>query len=130
MTVRISGIVIPNEKRLVISLTYLYGIGLTLSQKILADLKIDESIRTKDVTEDQAQKIRDYIKNHNIRIENDLKREVMGNIKRMKEIRSYRGIRHEKNLPVRGQRTKTNQRTRKGNKRTTLGSGRAKVTKT
>jgi len=129
MAVRIAGVVIPQDKRIVISLTYIFGVGLTTAQKLLKSTGIDESIRTKDLTEDQAQKIREFIKT-NIKIESDLKREVLGNIKRLKEIKCYRGFRHERNLPVRGQRTKTNQRTAKGNKRITLGSGKTKLTKT
>lgn len=129
MAVRISGIVLPQEKRIVIAMTYLHGIGLSQTKKMLKMLKIDEDTKTKDLTEEQVNKVRDYIKN-NLKIENDLRREVMSNIKRLKEIKAYRGIRHEKGLPVRGQRTKTNQRTRKGNKRTTLMSGRAKESKT
>lgn len=129
MAVRISGIVLPQDKRIVISMTYLHGVGLSSSKKMLKKLKISEDTRTKDLTEEQSNQIRDYVKEH-FKIENDLRREVMSNIKRLKEIKSYRGIRHEKGLPVRGQRTKTNQRTRKGNKRTTLMSGRAKESKT
>ncbi len=128
MAVRIAGIVIPQNKRIVIALTYIYGIGLTRSQKILAEAGIDESIRTKDLTESQASAIRDIIKK-NFKIEGDLRREVLSNIKRLKDIKTYRGIRHDKRLPVRGQRTKTNQRTVKGNKRVTLGSGRVAATK-
>jgi len=129
MAVRISGIVIPQDKRIVIALTYIYGIGPTIARDILKSSKIGEDVRTKDLTEDEVNKIRDYIK-AKLKIENDLRREVMGNIKRLKEIKCYRGIRHEKGMPVRGQRTKTNMRTRKGNKRTTLGSGRVKESKT
>ena len=129
MAVRIAGIVIPQDKRIVRSLPYIYGVGLSMSKQILKAVKVDESIRAKDLTEDQAQKIRDYIK-ANFKIEGDLKREVLGNIKRKKDIKSYQGIRHDKRLPVRGQRTRTNQRTVKGNKRVTLTSGRVKLTKT
>ncbi len=128
MAVRIAGIVIPQNKRIVIALTYVFGIGLTRSQKILAEAKIDESIRAKDLTDEQAAAIRDIIKK-NYKIEGDLRREVLSNIKRLKDIKTYRGIRHDKRLPVRGQRTKTNQRTVKGNKRVTLGSGRVAATK-
>lgn len=129
MAVRIAGIVIPQEKRIVISLGYIYGIGRPMAEKILDACKIDHSIRTKNLSEDQAQKIRDYIKS-NFKIEGDLRREVLGNIKRKKDIKSYQGIRHERKMPVRGQRTRTNQRTAKGNKRITLMSGRSKLTKT
>jgi len=128
MAIRIAGIVIPQDKRIVIALTYIFGIGLKTSQTILKNTKVDESIRTKDLTEDQAKMIREYIK-ANFKIEGDLKREVLTNIKRLKDIKSYRGIRHEKHMPTKGQRTKTNQRTSKGNRRITLGSGKVSVTK-
>jgi small subunit ribosomal protein S13 len=128
--VRLGGVVIPQDKRIVVALTYIYGIGDTMSRKILAACKIDVSIRTKDLTDDQANKIRDYIKAINYRVEGDLRRDVSSNIKRLREIKSYRGNRHEKRMPVRGQRTRTNQRTAKGNVRVTLGSGRVKLTKT
>jgi small subunit ribosomal protein S13 len=120
---RIAGVNIPNEKRIVISLTYVYGIGLTTSEKILDSLSIDRNIRTKDLTEDQLNKLRtDLEKKH--KVEGNLKREVLANIKRLKEIKSYRGSRHEKGLPVRGQVTRVNSRTVRGNKRSTLSSGR------
>lgn len=129
MAVRISGVVIPQEKRIVIALTYLHGIGYALARETLAKTKVDESTRTKDLTENESKLIGDYIKSH-FKTEGDLRRDVQGNIKILKEIKCYRGIRHERRVPVRGQRTKTNQRTAKGNKRTTLGSGRVKLTKT
>ena len=113
--VRIAGIDIPNDKHVVISLTYIYGIGRTTAEKILDDLKIDRATKTKDLTEEEVVKIRDYIEN-NIKIEGDLRREVSQNIKRLIEINSYRGIMHKRGLPVRGQRTHTNARTRKGRK--------------
>jgi small subunit ribosomal protein S13 len=114
--VRIAGIDIPNEKHVVVSLTYIFGIGRTTSEKILDTLKIDWSTKTKDLTEDEVVKIREYIEN-NLKIEGDLRREVSQNIKRLIEINSYRGIMHKRGLPVRGQRTHTNARTRKGRKR-------------
>lgn len=123
MAVRISGMVIPNEKRVEISLTYLYGIGLTLSQKILANTKINPDTRVKDLTEDETNRLRTFIEK-NYRVEGDLRRDVSNNIKRLKEIGSYRGNRHSRKLPVRGQRTKTNNRTVRGNARHTMGSGR------
>jgi len=123
MPIRIAGVTIPQEKRIEIALTYIYGIGRPSAFKILRDLKINPNIRTKNLTVADEAKLRDYLKD-NYKVEGDLKREVLGNIKRLKEIRSYRGIRHEKHLPVRGQRTKTNSRTVRGNKRVTLGSGR------
>ena len=113
--VRIAGIDIPNEKHVVVSLTYIYGIGRTTAEKILDALKIDRSTKTKDLTEDEVVKIREYIEN-NLKIEGDLRREVSQNIKRLIEINSYRGIMHKRGLPVRGQRTHTNARTRKGRK--------------
>jgi len=125
---RIAGINLPNEKRIEIALTYLYGIGLSLSQKILKDLSIDPNARIKDVKEDDLEKIRQYI-NKSYRVEGDLRSEVSQNIKRLKEINSYRGTRHGKNLPVHGQRTKTNARTKRG-KKITVGSGRRALEKT
>lgn len=123
MPIRIAGVTIPQDKRIVIALTYIYGIGNTSSKKILAAVKIDPNTRAKDITADDENKIREYLKK-NHKIEGDLKREVLGNIKRLKEIKSYRGSRHTKRLPSRGQRTKTNSRTTRGNTRVTLGSGR------
>ncbi len=113
---RIVGVDIPNEKRVVISLTYIYGIGLTTSKKILAAAKVNEDTRVKNLTEDQLTAIRNEVAKY--RVEGDLRREVALNIKRLSEIGCYRGLRHRKGLPVRGQRTKTNARTRKGPKKT------------
>lgn len=118
----IAGINIPKDKNAEISLTYIYGIGLRRSQVILDYLKIDRNTKVKNLSEEQVEKIRDYI-NKNLKIENDLKLEISQNIKRLKEVGSYRGLRHTKNLPVRGQRTKTNARTKRGRK-ITVGSGR------
>jgi small subunit ribosomal protein S13 len=123
MPIRIGGVTLPQEKRVEIALTYIYGIGNTVAKKILASVKIDPNTRVKDLTEADETKIREFIKT-NYKIEGDLKREVLGNIKRLKEIKSFRGIRHTKNLPCRGQRTKTNSRTVRGNVRKTLMSGR------
>ncbi len=114
---RISGVDLPREKRVEIGLTYIYGIGLTTSKQLLADTGINPDTRVKDLTEDQIVKIRDYIEN-NLTVEGDLRRSVAFDIKRLKDIGCYRGIRHRKGLPVRGQRTKQNARTRKGKKRT------------
>ncbi len=114
---RISGVDLPNAKRVEIGLTYIYGIGRTTSNKLLADCKIDPNTRIKDLTEEQIIKIRDYIE-ENLQVEGDLKRDVMLNIKRLMEIGCNRGVRHRKGLPVRGQSTKQNARTRKGPKRT------------
>ncbi len=110
---RISGVDIPNSKRVEVALTYIYGIGLKSSRDILAKTGIDPDTRAKDLTEDDIAKLRDEIEN-NYSVEGDLRREVALNIKRLAEINCYRGIRHRKGLPVRGQRTKTNARTRKG----------------
>jgi small subunit ribosomal protein S13 len=113
---RIVGVDIPNEKRVVISLMYVFGIGKPLSQKILKDAKVDESIRVKDLTEDQLVAIRTQVAKY--RVEGDLRREISLNIKRLQEIGTYRGSRHRKGMPVRGQRTRTNARTRKGPRKT------------
>ncbi len=121
---RISGVDIPREKRVVISLTYIYGIGSTRSREILKATKISEDIRVKDLTDDQLIALRDNI-DQNLKVEGDLRREVAADIRRKVEIGSYEGIRHRKGLPVRGQRTKTNARTRKGPKRTVAGKKKA-----
>ena len=113
---RIAGIDIPNDKRVVISLTYIYGIGLTTSKKILAKVNIDENIRVKNLTEEQLTAIRGEVAL--IKVEGDLRREVALNIKRLQEVGCYRGLRHRRGLPVHGQRTRTNARTRKGPKKT------------
>lgn len=123
MAVRIAGTTLPNEKRVEIGLTYILGIGRTLSNNILKKAKVDPSIRVKDLTDDQANELRTIIEKQ-YTVEGELRREVMSNIKRLKEIKSYRGSRHSKNLPARGQRTKTNNRTVRGNVRKTSGSGR------
>ncbi len=122
---RIAGINIPNEKRIEASLPYIYGVGLPLSKKILSETGIDPNKRTKDLTEPELAKLRDYIEKK-FKVEGQLRQQIMLNIKRLKEIGSYRGIRHIKGLPARGQRTKTNSRTRRGNVRKTAGSGRKK----
>ena len=110
---RIAGVDLPNEKRVEIGLTYIFGIGLTTSKQILAATGINPDTRAKDLTEDEVAKLRDEIE-RSYTVEGDLRRDVALNIKRMVEINCYRGIRHRKGLPVRGQRTKTNARTRKG----------------
>ena len=114
---RIAGVDLPKEKRVEIGLTYIYGIGLSTSQKILATTGINPDTRIKDLTEDEVNEIRNYV-NKNLMVEGDLRRDVALNIKRLIEIGSYRGIRHRRGLPVRGQKTKTNARTRKGPKKT------------
>ncbi len=113
---RISGIDIPNEKHICIALTAIFGIGRSTADKILDDLKIGKNLKAKDLSEEEIVKIRDYIESKHS-IEGDLRREVSQNIKRLIEINSYRGIRHKRGLPVRGQRTHTNARTRRGRKR-------------
>ena len=125
---RILGITVPNEKRLEIGLTCFYGIGISSAQKILDQVGIDRGKRAKDLTPDEENKIRAIIEG--MKIEGNLKREVSANIKRLKDIKTYRGIRHMKRLPVRGQRTKTNSRTVRGNVRHTMASGKRKETKT
>ena len=111
---RISGIDLPREKRVEVGLTYIYGIGLSTSQKLLKEAEVNPDTRVKDLTEDQVQAIRKAIDSNHLLLEGDLRREVALNIKRLTEIGCYRGLRHRKGLPVRGQRTKTNARTRKG----------------
>ena len=124
---RISGIDIPREKHIVIALTYIFGIGRSIAKKILADLNIDAARKTKDLAEDEIVKIRTYIDN-NFKVEGDLRREVTQNIKRLIEINSYRGIRHKRGLPVRGQRTHTNARTRKGRRKAVGIKSKARAT--
>lgn len=119
---RIAGINIPENKRIEVAMTYIFGIGLQSSRKILAKAKVDPNIRTRDLSSNQIESIRSVVTSWS-KIENDLKLEVSQNIKRLKEIGAYRGLRHIKNLPVRGQRTKTNARTKRG-KKVTVGSGR------
>ncbi|MCM3635655.1 MULTISPECIES: 30S ribosomal protein S13 [Paenibacillus] len=114
---RIAGVDIPRDKRVVISLTYIFGIGNTTAQKILASTGVNPDTRVRDLTEDELGRIRDEI-DKNVKVEGDLRREVSLNIKRLTEIGCYRGLRHRRGLPVRGQRTKTNARTRKGPRRT------------
>jgi small subunit ribosomal protein S13 len=114
---RIAGIDLPREKRIEIALTYIYGIGLPTAQKILASSGVDPSTRVKNLSEEDEKRLRDAIDGQ-IKVEGDLRREVAGHIKRLTDIGSYRGLRHRRGLPVRGQRTKTNARTRKGPKKT------------
>lgn len=120
---RIEGVDLPRNKRVEIGLTYLYGIGPTRAREILTHTKVNPDIRIKDLSESDVALIREYI-SKNIIVEGDLRREVQMNIKRLMEIGSYRGLRHRRNLPVHGQRTKTNARTRKGIKKTVAGRGR------
>ena len=125
---RILGITVPNEKRLEIGLTCLYGIGISSARKILKQVGIDAGKKAKDLTLEEENKIRAIVEK--IPIEGNLKREIAANIKRLKDIKTYRGIRHMKRLPVRGQRTKTNSRTVRGNVRKTMASGKRKESKT
>jgi len=128
MSIRIAGTNIPENKRIEYALTAIYGIGVSLSRKILTDKKINFETRLKELSEEKINDIRNYIEK-NFKIEGELKREISSNIKRLKDIRSYRGTRHIKRLPARGQRTKTNNRTLRGNVRVTMGSGKKKADK-
>ncbi len=121
---RIAGVNIPDEKCIDRSLTYVYGVGITTSRKVLAELGIDPTTRTKDLTEDEGNKIRDAVEKQ-FKVEGELRHERKMNVRRLKEINCYRGTRHQRGLPARGQRTKTNNRTVRGNKRVTMGSGRS-----
>ncbi len=120
---RIEGVDLPRNKRVEIGLTYLYGVGLTRSQEVLTATKVDPNKRIKDLSDAEVNLLRDYITSH-WKVEGDLRREVQLNIKRLIEVGSYRGLRHRRNLPARGQRTRTNARTRKGPKKTVAGRGR------
>ena len=121
---RISGVDIPRDKQAQISLTYIFGIGLTTSQQLLTELEIDPTTRVKDLTDSEVAQIRGYIE-ENLKVEGDLRRQTSQDIKRKMEIGSYQGIRHRRGLPVRGQRTHTNARTRKGPKKTVAGKKKA-----
>ena len=121
---RLAGVDIPREKRVVIALTYIYGVGKTRAEQTIAETGISPDVRVKDLTDDQLVQLRDYIEG-NFKVEGDLRREVAADIRRKVEIGSYEGLRHRRGLPVRGQRTKTNARTRKGPKRTVAGKKKA-----
>jgi small subunit ribosomal protein S13 len=125
---RIEGVDLPREKRVEIGLTYLYGVGRTSARRMLVATGVNPDTRVRDLTEDEITKLRDYISSNHT-VEGDLRREVQMNIKRLVDIGSYRGLRHRRNLPVRGQRTKTNARTRKGPKKTVAGRGRRRGAK-
>jgi small subunit ribosomal protein S13 len=125
---RILGITLPDNKRLEIALTAVYGIGRSRALKVLKQAKVDPGLKPKDLSVEQENAVRKLVEGH--KIEGDLRREVAGNIKRLKDIKSYRGNRHARHLPARGQRTKTNSRTVRGNVRKTMGSGRRKEEKT
>jgi small subunit ribosomal protein S13 len=120
---RIEGVDLPREKRVEIGLTYIYGVGLKTSQQILNSTQVNRDTRIKDLTDAEVSSLRDYI-TKNVKVEGDLRRDVQMNIKRLVEIGTYRGLRHRFNLPARGQRTKTNARTRKGPRKTVAGRGR------
>lgn len=120
---RIVGITIPDNKKIEYALPYIYGVGLPAARQIIETAKIDPNTRAKDLTQAEVNRLREIIEK-NYKIEGDLRREIQTNIKRLRELQSYRGLRHMRGLPVRGQRTKTNSRTRRGNVRRTMGSGR------
>lgn len=126
---RIAGLTLPRQKRAVIALTYIYGVGLTRAKQVMRDAGVAETMRVKDLTVDQENTIRNLVEK-TWRVEGELRRDIGGNIKRLKDIAAYRGLRHAKRLPVRGQRTKTNSRTVRGNVRNTGGSGKRTLTKT
>lgn len=123
MAVRIAGVILPPNKRIEYALPYIYGVGLSLARKILKEAQIDPGRETKELKEDEVSRLKGIIEK-NFKVEGELKREILTNIKRLKEIKAYRGTRHAKNLPTRGQRTRTNTRTVRGNVRKTMGSGR------
>ena len=123
---RISGINIPDNKKIEISLTYLYGVGRTLSQRILTATKVDLNKRAKDLTQEEVSRIKEFMEK-NYKIEGELRQVIKQNIGLLKDLQTYRGVRHLRHLPVRGQRTKTNARTARGNARKTAGSGKLKV---
>lgn len=125
---RIEGVDLPRNKRIEVGLTYIFGIGVPRAKQILVDTKVSPDTRVKDLTDAEVTMLRDYIST-NYKVEGDLRREVQLNIKRLIEIGSYRGLRHRRNLPVRGQRTRTNSRTRKGPKKTVAGRGRRRGAK-
>ena len=125
---RIEGVDLPRNKRVEVGLTYLYGVGPTRAREILSNTKVNPDTRVKDLSEAEVQAIREYVSKH-YTVDGDLRREVQLSIKRLIEIGSYRGMRHRRNLPVRGQRTKTNSRTRKGAKKTVAGRGRRRGAK-
>lgn len=126
--VRIAGVNIPDNKKIPFSLAYIYGIGLPMASRILDEVKISQDKKAKDLTAQEVVKLRDAIEKK-YKVEGDLRREIMMNVKRLKDIKAYRGLRHMRGLPVRGQRTKTNSRTRRGNVRKTMMSGKRKMEK-
>ena len=129
MAARISGVTIPSDKQVQIALTYVYGIGPKIAGDILSASKVEPTVRVKDLTDAEISRIQDFI-NENYTVEGELQRIVVGNIKRLKDINAYRGLRHKMNLPSRGQRTKTNARTRRGRKLTVGGTAKKTPSKT
>lgn len=129
MATRIAGVILDDKKRAEVGLTKIYGVGRSVSRDILTRCDVDFDTKIGDLSEDTISRLRTIIEKE-VPVEGDLRREVVSNIQRLKQIKAYRGIRHSRGLPVRGQRTKTNSRTVRGNKRTTMGSGRTSVTKT
>ena len=127
--VRIAGVILPDNKHIDVALTYIYGVGPARARKALETVGVDPALRVKDLTSAQETALREELEKK-YRLEGELRHEVRGNIKRLREINCYRGIRHQRNLPTKGQRTKTNSRTVRGNKRVTMGSGRRTVSKT
>lgn len=125
---RISGVTLPREKRIIVGLTYIFGVGPARAQSVLELSQVNPNTRVKDLTEDETNKIRSIVESK-YTVEGELRREVQSNIKRLKDIGTYRGTRHSKRLPARGQRSKTNSRTNRGNTRATAGSGRRSVAK-
>ena len=123
---RIAGVTLPSNKRVIIALTYVFGIGDSQARKIIATTGVNPEVRVKDLADSDINKLRDHIEK-TMKVEGELRRDTLAHIKRLKEIGSYRGTRHAKNLPARGQRTKTNSRTTRGNVRKTMGSGRVKA---
>lgn len=126
---RISGVTIPNDKQIWVALTYVYGIGPKTAEDILAAAKVERTVRVKDLNDAEVARIQDYVNEH-LTVEGELQRIVNGNIKRLKDIKAYRGLRHNQNLPSRGQRTKTNARTRRGKKVTVGGTAKKVASKT
>lgn len=124
---RIAGVNIPDDKKIIYSLPYIYGIGVSSARRIVRGAQVDPDKRAKDLSSQEVGRLREIVEK-SYRIEGDLRREVAANIKRLRELNSYRGLRHMRGLPVRGQRTKTNSRTRRGNVRKTMGSGRKDAT--
>lgn len=125
---RIAGVDLPRDKRVEVSLRYIFGIGPTLSRKVLAQARVDPDAKVKDLTEEEVNRIREVV-DHGYTVEADLRREIALNIKRLQEINSYRGIRHRRGLPVRGQRTRTNARTKRGPRRTVAGRRQVRAKK-